>query len=193
MSDTILLKKPLFKSEKTLFFALQNRKSSRKYLKKMISKQNLSELLWAANGINRENGNRTAPSAMNAQNIDIYLILNDGVYKYCPQKHLLKLIINGNYQKLAGTQDFSETAPVNFLFVAKQILINGKALPPEQQNAWSNLTIGYISQNIYLYCAAEGLATVARALIDKNALKKLLNLDKNDDVLLAQSVGYHQV
>ena len=80
MSDTILLKKPLFKSEKTLFFALQNRKSSRKYLKKMISKQNLSELLWAANGINRENGNRTAPSAMNAQNIDIYLILNDGIY-----------------------------------------------------------------------------------------------------------------
>lgn len=190
MTEAIKLQMPRFASGKTVLEALESRKSSREYSAEPLSEQELSELLWAAGGINRADGHRTAPSAMNAQNIDIYVFLTEGVYKYLPKEHTLTLIAEGNRQKDAGLQDYVETAPVNLIFVARPMVIEGREITPEQQTSWAHLTVGYLSENVYLYCASAGLATVARAFIDKAGLQKLLNLGDDEEAILGQCVGH---
>lgn len=190
MGEAITLKQPRFASGKTVLEALENRKSTREYSSEPLSEHELSELLWAAGGINRADGHRTAPSAMNTQNIDIYVFLATGIYKYEPKKHILEPIIEGNHQKESGSQEYVATAPVNLLLVARPAVVKGKEVTPEQQDSWSYLAAAYISENVYLYCAAAGLATVARAFIDKEALKELLKLTDKEEAVLGQSVGH---
>ncbi|MGI6227860.1 MAG: SagB/ThcOx family dehydrogenase [Peptococcales bacterium] len=164
-----------------LMKSLNERKSTRSFSEKDLSDQQLSNLLWAANGFNRED-KRTVPTAMNRQELELYVISKKGVYFYNAKEHKLTLVKNGDHRKSAGLQDYVYDAPLNIMIVGDM----EKAA--SQQYSYTNC--GYISQNIYLYCASEGLATVARGSFDKDELHGLLQLSKSQEVLLAQTVGF---
>ena len=172
----------------SLMEALQNRQSQREYSNKDLSLQQMSNLLWAAYGINRENGYRTAPSARTAHEYDIYIIKPEGWYVYDAKEHaMLKMGIE-DLREFAGTQDFVKTAPVNLIFVANMDKM--ASFNEEMQKFYSAADVGYISQNVYLWCASEGLATIVRGQIDKPKAKEVLKLKPNQQVILAQTVGY---
>lgn len=186
--ETIQLPAPQKTGGMSLMEALANRQSQRSYSNKELTQQQMSNLLWAAYGINRPNGYRTAPSARTAHEYDIYIIKNDGWYLYDAEKHVLQKMGNENLQEHAGTQDFVQTAPVNLVFVADMDKMS--SFNEEMQKFYAATDVGYISQNVYLYCAAEGLATVVRGQIDKPKAKEVLKLRPNQQVMLAQTVGY---
>jgi nitroreductase len=168
---------------------LWKRKSSREFSPKPLSVEVLSNLLWAGFGINRPDGKRTAPSAMNWQETDIYVILPEGLYLYDPKAYQLKLILAEDLRGLAGTQPYVKEAPVNLIYVSDYAKMGDK-IPNERKILSSGAHAGFISQNVYLYCASEGLATVVRGLIDIPALSKAMKLRPDQKIILAQSVGY---
>ena len=168
--------------------AFQLRKSQRSYSSKDITPQELSNLLWAAYGINRPEGLRTAPTAKNWFEFDIYVIKPEGWYLYDAGKHALLKMGNEDLRTYAGTQDFVKTAPVNLIFVADyDRMINSD---DATRQFFSATDVGYISQNVYLYCASVGLATIVRGQIDKTKAHEVLKLRPNQHVILAQTVGY---
>ena len=151
--------------------------------------QVLSNMLWAAFGVNRpESGKRTAPSAMNWQEIDIYVASADGLYLYDAKAHTLKPVLAQDIRAMTGRQPFVQEAPVNLIYVADFSRM-GKAQADEKV-FYSACATGFISQNVYLYCASEGLATVVRGLVDRPALAKGMMLRPDQKITLAQSVGY---
>jgi nitroreductase len=168
---------------------LWKRKSSREFSPKPLPVEVLSNLLWAGFGINRPDGKRTAPSAMNWQDVDIYVILSNALYLYDAKANQLKLILAEDLRGLAGTQPFVKEAPVNLIYVSDYAKMGDK-IPNELKILFSGAHAGFISQNIYLYCASEGLATVVRAYIDIPALSKVMRLRPDQKIILAQSVGY---
>ncbi len=171
-----------------LMEALKNRQSQRSYSSKELSQQQLSDMLWAAYGINRPDGYRTVPSARTWNEFDIYIIKTEGWYVYDPVKHALLKMGNDDLRVYAGSQDFVKTAPVNLVFVA-----DFDRMPnadDDFRKFYSAADAGYISQNVYLYCASEGLATIVRGQIDKVKAKELLKLRPNQHIILAQTVGY---
>lgn len=171
-----------------LMQALAKRRSSREFASDPLSPQVLSNLLWAAFGINRcDSGGRTAPSALGAQEIDIYAALPGGLYLYDPAAHTLTLVAAVDARRVTGYQDFVDEAPLDLLYVADHQHVS--PVPAEQRTAYSAACAGAIAQNVYLYCASEGLATVVRGWIDRVALAAALNLGPNEQVLLAQTVG----
>ncbi len=184
----IKLPKPTLKGGKPLMKVLKERKSSRSYSSKMLTDQMLSDLLWAAFGINRLSGKRTAPSAANNQEIYIYVILEKGLYIYNPQKHRLDFIHGRDLRALAGIQEYVHTAPVNLIYVADYSKLKG--LDKETQALYSIADTGYISQNVYLFSASAGLSTAARALIDKTKLAEEMELVDDQKIILGQAVGY---
>jgi len=153
---------------------------------RQLSLQDLSNLLWAGFGINRpEMGGRTAPSAINRQEIDLYVALPEGMYLYDAKANKLRLAASGDLRKLTGTQEFAASAPCDFVFVVDHSREAGRG-----GRSWAEVDAAYISENIYLYCASEGLATVVRASVDKKALGEAMKLGKDREVVFAQSVGY---
>jgi len=174
---------------KPLMQALMARRSTREFDARALSPQVLSNLLWAASGINRPDGRRTAPTAMNRQEIDIYVITADGLYLYEPKDHKLAAVLASDLRPLAGTQDFVRTAPVNLVYVA-DFAKYGAQLAEDNKLAWSGAGTGFISQNVYLFCASEGLATVVRASVDRPALSKAMHLRPEQRIILEQPVGY---
>ncbi len=172
-----------------LFEALDKRQSLRSYSPGGLSSQDLSNLLWAAFGINREDGRRTAPSARNWQQFDIYLIMADGWYMYDANNHSIIKKGNEDLSEYAGTQDFTATAPLNIIFVSDHSRITGN-VSREKKDFNSATDAGFISQNVYLFCASEGLATVVRGLVDRDKLHEVLRLRPEQHVILGQSVGY---
>ena len=183
------LPRPRMTGGKPLMDALRERHSTRSFDSRLLPPQTLSDLLWAAFGINRpESGKRTAPSAVNWQEIDIYVVLASGAYRYDPQPHSLKRIAHGDLRKLTGGQDFVATAPVNLVFVADLTKMSGAS--PEDQLFYAATDTGFISQNVYLFCASEGLATVVRGMVDREALAKALKLPPTSKIILAQTVGF---
>ncbi len=171
-----------------LLEALNNRQSQRNYSSQALDEQVISSLLWAAYGINREDGRRTAPSAVNWQPFDLYLIMADGWYVYEPREHALLKMGNQDLRKHAGSQDFVSAAPLNLIFVSDYDRMTGA--DPEILEYNSGRDVGFISQNVYLFCASEGLATVVRGLIDKDALREVLRLRPSQHAVLGQTVGY---
>jgi nitroreductase len=168
---------------KPLLDALSARQSNRDFSDKELSTQTLSDLVWAAYGLNREN-KRTAPSSQDRQEIDLYVSLKTGIYLYDAQAQKLVLKAAGNYQAKTGRQPFVEIAPVNFVFVAHL---------DKASNRDAALTdCGFISQNIYLFCASEGLISVVRGSYDKEGLHAILGLTEKQEVLLTQTVGYQK-
>jgi len=168
---------------------LWKRKSSREFSSKPLPVEVLSNLLWAGFGINRPDGKRTAPSAMNWQDMDIYVILSNGLYLYDAKANQLKLVLAEDLRGLAGSQAFVKEAPVNLIYVSDYAKMGDK-LPDERKILYSGAHVGFISENVYLYCASEGLATVVRAYIDIPALSKVMKLRPDQKIILAQSVGY---
>lgn len=186
--EAVKLGPPQMEGGKPLMQCLKERKSLRAFADRQVPRQELSNLLWAAFGINRpEENKRTAPSAMNRQEMDIYVMLKTGVYLYDPNDNSLLPVSPGDHRKLAGLQEFSWTAPLTLFLVSDRARLKGGK---KEQERFSGLNAGYISQNVYLYCASAGLATVARASIDKQALSAVIKLRPGQEIILAQSVGY---
>ncbi len=172
-----------------LMRALSRRRSGRAFRATPLSPQVLSNLLWAAFGINRaETSDRTAPSALNAQEIDVYAALAGGLYIYAPKTHTLRLVAEIDARRITGYQDFVDDAPLDLVYVLDRA--HTLATSTEHERLYAGVCVGAITQNVYLYCASAGLATVARALFDRKALASALRLGKDEEVLLAQTVGY---
>ncbi len=170
-----------------LMEALKKRQSERIYSSKKLDDQTLSNLLWAAFGISREeSGKRTAPTANNTQAMDVYVILETGAYKYIAEEHSLEPVSGKDLRTLAGKQDFVYTAPVNLVYVSDY----SKLKSGSDKEIYSGAHAGFIGENVYLYCASAGLNTVIRAWVDKEPLSKELNLNENQKIVLAQTVGY---
>ena len=171
-----------------LMEALARRHSSREFKPDPLPPLVLSALLWAAYGINRAEGGRTAPSALNAQEIDIYLALPAGAYRYDAVAHALRLASASDVRRVTGYQDFVDEAPLDLVYVADHARMG--AVPVAQRGSYASTAAGAIAQNVYLYCASAGLATVIRAWIDRDAIADALGLPHEQQVLLAQTVGY---
>jgi SagB-type dehydrogenase family enzyme len=185
----IELPQPQTEGGKPLMQALKARHTTREFKPNPLPAQVLSDLLWAAFGINRpESGKRTAPSARNWQEIDIYVAMAEGTYVYDAKAHRLNPILSGDVRAATGGQDFVKDAPVNLVYIA-DLAKTGDA-SAEGQNLYTAVDTGFISQNVYLFCASEGLATVVRGTVDRPALAKLLKLRADQKIIVAQTVGY---
>ena len=185
-AQDIKLPAPKTKGGMPLMEALQKRVTSREFSDKMLSDQQLSDLLWAANGINRDNGKRTAPSARNCQEIDIYVFIEKGVFLYVPEKNLLKQVIKEDKRKMAARQPFVADAPVLLMFVANYDKMTG--MDKEAKEFYGATDAGFVSQNVYLYCASEGLSTVVLGSIFRDEIKELLKF--NGKAVLGQPVAF---
>ncbi len=172
-----------------LMQALKARHSAREFADRALPPQLLSNLLWAANGVNRpDSGKRTAPSARDWREIDVYVATAEAVYRYDPPTHTLVRVAAGDIRALTGVQDFVASAPLNLVYVAD--LDRMHDADAEQQARFGAADAAFIAQNVYLFCASAGLATVVRGLFDPVALGKALRLGSRQRILLAQSVGY---
>jgi SagB-type dehydrogenase family enzyme len=185
----VKLPAPVMTGGKPLMQALKERHSTREFKPNALSKQVLSNLLWAAAGVNRAaSGKRTAPSARNWREIDIYVTLRDGVYRYDANEHGLVLVRKEDLRASTGLQDFVAQAPVNLVYVADLNRMEGAS--SEQKNHYAAADTGFIAQNVYLFCASEGLATVVRGSVDREVLATKLGLGEHQRIILAQTVGY---
>lgn len=183
----IPLPAPVTQGGAPLMTALAKRQTSRSFDAKALPTQLLSNLLWAAYGINRPaTGQRTAPSAHNHQEIDVYVLLPAGAYLYRGKPHDLQSVAAADLRHLAGTQDFVATAPVNLVYVED----TAKGGGGQDAAVWAGVSAGAIAQNVYLFCASEGLATVVRGSVDRSALAKALSLRPTQRIVVAQTVGF---
>jgi nitroreductase len=171
-----------------LMDALAKRSTARAFATNELSQQQISSLLWAAFGINRPDGKRTAPSARDFQETDIYVLLKSGAYVYSAKSNKLDLVVAEDIRALGGTQTFVKDAPVTLVFVADFSKM-GRGNSEGKMNT-ANIDVGYISQNAYLFCASEGLVTGARGSVDRAALGPELKLRPDQTIILAQSAGY---
>ena len=186
--DISKLPKPDKKISMTLFDALQKRHSVRSFSDKAIDKKTLSNMLWAATGINREDGKMTAPTAMDARDIIVYVADKDGVSLYLPVENSLKQIIKEDIRPaIAERQKNMASAPIFLL------LISDTSRFPRRDGIEATFAAedaGYVSQNICLAAEALGLATVPRHMMDRNAIKKALNLNESQLIMLNHPIGY---
>jgi hypothetical protein len=174
-----------------LMEALRLRQSQRDFRAEPLQAQQLSDLLWAAAGINRARlGGRTAPSAMNAQEVDVYAAMAQGLYRYDPAAHALQLVTASDVRGVTGYQDFVDDAALDLVYVADHARL--KLVPAAQREAYAFAAAGAMAQNVYLYCASAGLATVVRAWFDRHALAQAMGLGTDEQLLLAQTVGRPQ-
>jgi SagB-type dehydrogenase family enzyme len=168
---------------------LAKRSSSREFSSEPLPVNILAGLLWAAFGINRpESGRRTAPSASNRQEIDIYVAAANGLYLYDAKSNTLKPILPDDIRALTGRQAFVKEAPINLVYVSDYAKFEKGT--EEDKLVYSAADTGFISQNVYLYCSSEGLATVVRVGMDKPVLAKAMKLRPEQKIVLAQSIGY---
>ena len=189
IAQNIKLPEPDKKGGMPVMQSLNERSSHREFSAKELTMHHLSGLLWSAIGINRaDSDKRTAPSARNWQDVQVYAFLNSGIYLYNEKNHELELIVEGNHHAAAGLQDFVPNAPVNLVFVADYAKMEGA--DESQRDFYKGINTGFISQNVYLYCASEQINTVVRAMVDRDAMHKLMKLRPEQSVVVAQSVGY---
>jgi len=174
-----------------LMEALRQRQSQREFRSDPLEPELLSNLLWAACGVNRpELGGRTAPSAMNAQEVDVYVALPQGLYLYDPKAHALQCKVAMDVRRVTGYQDFVDNAPLDLIFVADHARM--KLVPASMRESYASVAAGAMAQNIYLFCASAGLATVVRAWFDRRVLTEAMGLGPDHQILLTQTVGYPQ-
>ena len=174
---------------KPLMQALKLRQTARAFDTKALPMQELSNLLWAGFGVNRaESGKRTAPSAMNWQEIDIYVALPEALYLYDAKANTLKPIVTKDLREATGRQPFVKDAPVTFVYVADAARMRNAS--EEDRTLYSAANAGFIAQNVYLYCASQGLAVVVRGMVDRPSLAKEMKLRPEQRILLAQTIGY---
>lgn len=184
----VALPQPDRKGGMPLMQALSERKSQREFDAKELPRQVLSNLLWSAYGVNRPDGRRTAPSAMNRQTVEIYVVLREGAYVYDAAHQQLLPVATGDLRAATGTQDFPAQAPLNLVYVTDYAKMGTS--PDSDKALYAGAETGFIGQNVYLFCASEGLATVVRASVDREALARALKLRPEQRIVLAQTVGY---
>ena len=185
----ILLPPPQLDGGMPLMTALKNRHSAREFSARPLPPQVLSNLLWAAFGVNRPgSGKRTAPSAHNWQEIEIYAALENGLFLYDYKAHALQGIQAADLRSKTGRQDFVGVAPLDLVYVADFGRMEGAGM--DDKVMYSAAAAGFISQNVYLCCAQEGLVTVVRGLVDRAMLGKAMGLKADHRIVLAQTVGY---
>ncbi len=184
---SIQLPNPQKEGGKPLMAALSARMTARTFGGEKLPMQTLSNLLWAAFGINRPDGKRTAPSARNWQETEIYVATADGVYLWDAKKNTLETIVTKDIRAMTGTQDYVKDAPVVLIYVADYTKVNAGDF---DKQLLVGADTGLIAENVYLFCASEGLATVVRAAIDKDPLAKELKLRPDQKIIMDQCVGY---
>ncbi|MFH2114004.1 MAG: nitroreductase family protein [Spirochaetota bacterium] len=175
--------------------ALENRRTTRKWTDDEVSDQNLSNLLWAACGISvratkTSKQKRTAPSAANCQEIKLFVALPDGLYVYYEANNNLVLRIDRDIRDKIGTQKMMKSAPVGIIFVSDYLKMK-TYLSKDDTIKWfvAGTDAGFISQNIYLYCATANLSTAVLGLVNREELGKILGLSSNEKVVYTQVVG----
>jgi SagB-type dehydrogenase family enzyme len=188
-AESIALPPPRLDAGLPLMQTLQARRSTREFLDKDLPQQLLADLLWAAFGVNRPAEHmRTAPTAHNRQEIDIYVAKRDGLFRYDATHHALQSVLQKDIRALTGRQDFPAHAALNLVYVAD--LSRAKDVPRDAALEVGAIATGAIVQNVYLFCASAGLATVVRGWIDKKALAKAMGLRSDQYIFVAQTVGY---
>ncbi|MFO7878117.1 MAG: SagB/ThcOx family dehydrogenase [Desulfovermiculus sp.] len=182
-SDAVIdLPQPDRKDGMPLMQALDNRRSQRSFSSQELDRQTLSDLLWAAWGVNRDSGKRTAPSAHNRQEITVYCALEAGCYRYEGDRHRLVRITDKDLRAQTGRQEFVADAPLNLVFAAD--------MDKASSEFYAACETGFISQNVYLYCASRDLATVVRGWFDQERLAEAMGLPDRMRIILCQTVGY---
>jgi nitroreductase len=185
--SSYLLPVPQFRGAMPLMQAFQERHSDREFRTDELPCEQLAAILWAGFGVNRPDGRRTAPSAYNVQDIDIFLATGKGLFRYEAVSHSLAALLPDDLRPFTGIQDFVSTVPLNLIFVSNYNRINASA---EDCLQWSWAHSGCISQNVYLACAGLGLATVVRSTLDRTALGMRMGLAASQHITLTQSIGY---
>ncbi|MCA3243200.1 MAG: SagB/ThcOx family dehydrogenase [Rubrivivax sp.] len=171
-----------------LMQALALRQSVRDFSPEPLDETTLADVLWAGAGVNRPGlGGRTAPSAMNAQEVALYVAMPQGLYRYQPEEHRLQWVLDSDVRGLTGYQDFVDDAALDLIYVAEHDRMS--LVPASQRSAFAHVAAGAMAQNVYLACASAGLATVLRAWLDRDALARAMHLANDEQVLLAQTVG----
>jgi len=173
---------------KPLMQVLNSRHSVRSFTDSVLTDQQISNLLWAAFGVNREGNKRTAPSSMNQQEIDIYVFTARGVFLYDAPRHRLQVILDKDLRPLTGVQDFVIWAAVNLVYIADHT--KSTSQDEIERSKTSHVNTGFIAQNVYLYCASEGLGCIVRGMVNRDELKKQLELEPTREIIVAQTVGY---
>jgi SagB-type dehydrogenase family enzyme len=179
---------PQTEGGKPLMQALKERRTTRSFAEQPLPPQVLSNLLWAAFGVNRPDGHRTAPSARNWQEIDVYVALAEGLYLYDAKAHALKRIVAKDLRAAAGTQAHAREAPVTLIYVADDRRMS--SADEETRRTYAAADTGFIAQNVYLLCASEGLGSIVYASIDRDRFAQAAGLRPEQRITLAQSVGY---
>jgi len=179
---------PRTEGGKRLIQALKLRRSIREYSDRPLPVQVLSDLLWAAFGINRPSGDRTAPYWRHIMVIDVYAAMADGVWLYEPKRHVLLPHSRDDIRAQTGLQDFVANAPLNLVYVAHGERM--RDISANERRLYASVDSGFIGQNVYLFCASEGLATVFRGAVDYEKLNRTMQLDADQFVTFAQTVGY---
>jgi nitroreductase len=185
---TIELPPPVRQGGLPLMQALAQRRSGREFAPTELPLPLLSNLLWAAWGVNRADGHRTAPSAINGQEIDLYVALPHGAYLYDAAAHALERVAASDLRRVTGYQDFVDEAPLDLVYVADHGRM--RMVPAAQRESYASVAAGAIAQNVYLFAAGNGLVTVIRAWIDRSAIADALGLTHDQQVLLSQTVGF---
>lgn len=187
MAQDIDLPSPRRTGGMPLMEALARRRSSREFDGRALPRQTLSDLLWAAWGYNRPD-KRTAPSSRDKQEIELYVAMQDGLYLYDAEDNRLLMVSDKDLRAMTGTQPFVAKAPLNIIYVCRKQMITDKT--PDELIAATYANTGFIAQNVYLFCASESLATVVRAMVDREKLAEAMRLPDHSMVTLVQSVGY---
>jgi nitroreductase len=184
----IVLPAPVKAGGMPLMEAIAKRRSAREFAPRELPLPTLSSLLWAADGVNRSDGGRTAPSAMNAQEIDVYVALPSGAYLYDAAGNALQLVAGSDIRRVTGYQDFVDEAALDLVYVADHSRM--KLVPVASRESFASAAAGAIAQNVYLFAAGNGLSTVIRAWINRDAIAGALGLGHDHQVLLSQTVGF---
>ncbi len=195
--ETISLQQPDLNGGDALMTAMSKRKSDRDFQTGNLSLKHLSEILWAAYGSNREDGKKTAPSALALYPLNVYAILENGIYLYDAGNHALIPVIEGDHRELAGGFPAAKTAPLHLVFMADYSnyqntgndMIDGFLKVPQTRVRFASLDAGHCTQNVYLYCATEGIKTVVRGSVEAGFME-LLGLGENHEFIVAQTIGY---
>ena len=187
-SGDMVLPAPQTEGGKPLMTALKERRTTRSFAEQPLPPQVLSNLLWAAFGVNRSDGHRTAPSARNWQEIDVYVALAEGLYVYDARAHALKRVVAKDLRAAAGTQAHAREAPLTLVYVADDRRMS--SADDETRRTYAAADTGFIAQNVYLLCASEGLGSIVYASIDRERFAQAAGLRPEQRITLAQSVGY---
>ena len=192
--DEIILPALNLNCELSVMEALNQRISNRNFVDRDLSPEQLSKILWAANGVNRyDTQKRVNPAALGVYSVEVYAVTREGIYLYDAANHKLKLVAEGDFRAVTTTgQSFVAKASVNLVYVeTPNVWTNARQNPPrEAQLSFANIAVGSMVQSVALAAQTEGLGNCVRGSINRDEFKKIAKLSDEKNILLAQSVGF---